>query len=81
MMHQIGVLTALIEAGVRHGDLTHYAVIVKDNKPFLIDFAESRLMGDPRPDKRPEGDRYWLHKTLLRICLLSTTVERASTGK
>lgn len=58
------VLDALENVGIRHGDLTRYAIIVNDNRPWLIDFAESRLLNDPRPDKRPEGDRYWLTKTM-----------------
>jgi len=49
---------------IRHGDLTRYAVRVQGNKPILIDFSESRWLGDPMPDKRPEGDRYWLTKTM-----------------
>jgi len=62
------VLNALCRAGIRHGDLTKYAVLVQDNKPILIDFAESRLWNDPRPDKRPEGDAYWLKKTMEALC-------------
>lgn len=58
------VLRALREAGIRHGDLTIYSVIPSANKPYLIDFAESRLFGDPRPDKRPEGDEYLLLRTM-----------------
>lgn len=62
------VLMVLEDAGIRHGDLTEYSVLVKDNKPILIDFAESRLWDDPRPDKRREGDSYWLLKTMEKIC-------------
>lgn len=58
------VIEALREAGIRHGDLSIYGVIPHMNKPYLIDFAESRLFGDPRPDKRPEGDEYLLYKTM-----------------
>lgn len=58
-----GLLNALREHGIRHGDLTTAALIVKNNHPYVIDFAESRLMDDPRPDKRPEGDAYWLSNT------------------
>lgn len=50
--------------GVRHGDITKYAIIVKDNMPYFIDFAESRLITDMRPDKRPEGDTYWMERTI-----------------
>ena len=61
------VLYALRAVGIRHGDLTRPNVLVKYNQPFLIDFAESRLTSDPRPDKRPEGDRYWLIRTIRDI--------------
>lgn len=57
------LLKTLYELGIRHGDLTRYAIIVKDDHPWLIDFAESRLIDDPRPDKRKEGDFWWCHMT------------------
>lgn len=57
------MLDALKIRGVRHGDLTTKAVIVCANRPYLIDFAESRYEYDPAPDKRPEGDDYWAAKT------------------
>ena len=62
------MLACLQKCNIRHGDLTEYAIIVKDNWPFLIDFAESRLSLDPRPDKRAEGDEYWLRKTVTKLC-------------
>jgi len=63
----IAVLAALKKAGVRHGDLTEYAIIVKDDKPFLIDFAESRVWDDPRPDKRVGGDEIWMDRAIRAI--------------
>jgi tRNA A-37 threonylcarbamoyl transferase component Bud32 len=50
--------------GVRHGDLTSPHVIVRNNSPIVIDWAESRVFTDPAPDKREEGDSYWMHKTM-----------------
>lgn len=61
------VLTALENCGIRHGDLTRPNVLIKENKPIIIDFAESRLTADPRSDKRPEGDEYWLRRTIEEI--------------
>ena len=61
------VLKALDAAGIRHGDLTEFGVIPMGNRPVLIDFAESRLTSDPRPDKRPEGDAYWLKITMEKM--------------
>lgn len=81
LRHERPILQALKDRRIRHGDLSEYAIIARDNRPFLIDFAESRLWDDPRPDKRPQGDAHWLHKSLLKICHLSTTVEHIDTGK
>jgi len=66
--HVGSILAALQSAGIRHGDLTKYAVLIGRNwHPFIIDFSESRLWSDPRPDKRPEGDKYWLTKTMMEM--------------
>lgn len=66
--HYPKVLEALQAAGVRHGDLTKYSIIVRGNKPYLVDFGESRHILDPRPDKRAGGDAYWLAKTMANMC-------------
>ncbi len=66
--HAEGVLRALDNAGIRHGDLTDANILVRDNHPYVIDFSESRLTCDPRLDKRREGDRYWLEKTMEKLC-------------
>lgn len=57
-------LNALIFSGIRHGDLTKPNILIRNNTPILLDFSESRLNSDPRPDKRPEGDAYWLRYTV-----------------
>jgi RIO-like serine/threonine protein kinase len=57
-------LTVMNMRGVRHGDLTSPHVIVRNNSPIVIDWAESRVFTDPAPDKREEGDSYWMHKTM-----------------
>lgn len=58
---------SLRRKGIRHGAITKYAIIVKKDWPYLIDFAESRLIDDPRPDKRKEGDRFWIERTIHEI--------------
>jgi RIO-like serine/threonine protein kinase len=68
MLHYRAVLASLQQAGLRHGDLTEYSVLVKDNRPVIIDWAESRTWDDPRPDKRRQGDAYWLKKTMEKLC-------------
>lgn len=68
MIHERLILQALQDAGIRHGDLTEYAVLLgQDDRLYIIDFAESRLWDDPRPDKRPEGDAFWLRHSLKAI--------------
>ena len=67
--HMPYILDALKSAQIRHGDLTEKAILVWRNNPFMIDFAESRLWSDPRPDKRPEGDAYWLEATFNKLCM------------
>ncbi len=62
------VLLTLRHVGIRHGDLTEPNVIISHNQIYLLDFSESRLLCDPRPEKRPEGDAYWLKKTLEELC-------------
>jgi tRNA A-37 threonylcarbamoyl transferase component Bud32 len=54
--------------GIRHGDLTKYAIIVIDNAPYFIDFAESRYVLDLRKDKREGGDKYWMERTIDELC-------------
>jgi len=58
------ILYVLKREGIRHGDLTEKNLIVSKGRLYVIDFAESRLATDPRPDKRPEGDSHWIHYTI-----------------
>ena len=66
--HCGNVLAILKEHEIRHGDLTRYSVIPCHNKPYLVDWSESRILSDPRPDKRREGDEYWLMRTCEELC-------------
>jgi len=61
------ILPSLATVGIRHGDLTRPHILARDNKPYVIDWGESRHWDDPRPDKRPEGDEHWLYKTVGEI--------------
>ena len=54
------LLITLRQAGVVHGDLTRYNIVVRDNFPLIVDLAQSRLDHENVPDKRPEGDAYHL---------------------
>ena len=62
------ILDRLLLEEVRHGDLTAVHVLVRRDRIFIIDWAESRYLHDPRPDKRPEGDAYWLNRSLEELC-------------
>jgi len=65
--HFSRVLKALRDAGIRHGDLTKPNVLIRDNHPYLIDFATARLFNDPRLDKRRGGDEKWLRELFERL--------------
>ena len=67
LFHTDLLLIAMYEVGVRHGDLTVYHVLPVNNRPRIIDWAESRALCDPVQDKRPGGDEFWLNKTMQDI--------------
>ena len=67
LSHYQKVLAALHIAGIRHGDLTEYAVLVRNNKPVIIDFGESREWWSKLPSKRPEPDSFWLARTMEKL--------------
>jgi RIO-like serine/threonine protein kinase len=61
------LLGVLHKKGIRHGDLTEKAFIIKDNWPMVIDWAESRWASDPAVDKRPAGDNWWIRQTMDKL--------------
>lgn len=60
-------LATLTSRKIRHGDLTKPHVLVRNNRIKVIDWAEARWEDDPAPDKRVEGDEYWLDKTMKEL--------------
>jgi len=61
-------IKALKTIGIKHGDLTKYAIIPVSNNTFkVIDWATSRPWFDPRPPKRPGDDREWLMKAIAEM--------------
>ncbi len=66
--YRVPLLEALESKEIYHGDITKYAILVNDNRPYIIDFAESRILEDPRPSKRPKGDEYWIWRTFEELC-------------
>ena len=73
--HYSKVLMALSARGIRHGDLTTFAIIVNDNRPYLIDFAESRWYWDRAPAKRPVSDSKLLLESMYVLCGVFPTYE------
>jgi len=76
LSHLEHVLHSLQKCNIAHGDLTTYAIRVKDNKPYLIDFSESRFIDDPRPHKRPEGDKYWMTYSMHQLISSSNAINK-----
>ncbi len=68
MAHRTQIEFIFANIHVRHGDLTPPNIIVRDNIPYILDWAESRFLGDPRPDKRVGGDSFWLQKSFIELC-------------
>jgi RIO-like serine/threonine protein kinase len=66
--HYKPILRALKDAGIRHGDLTNQSLLIKNNKPIMIDFGESRWITDPIPSKRPDSDKTLLMTAILKKC-------------
>ena len=61
LTHAIYLLAWLNKSRIFHGDLTAPNIIIRDNKPYAIDFSESLDLDEmPMPKaKRPEAD--WFH--------------------
>lgn len=64
LWHRPLVLHLMEQEKLRHGNLGLYSVIPHGNRPYLVDWAASRVACDPRPDKLSEGDEYWLTQTM-----------------
>jgi RIO-like serine/threonine protein kinase len=60
-------MNVLHSIGLRHGDLTPPHIFYIEHRPVVIDWGESRIWDDPRPDKRIEGDDYWMAMSLEAI--------------
>lgn len=60
------VLWRLEISKVKHGDLSEPNIIVKNNHIYVLDFAESRNITDPRPDKKGR-DSVLLYETIKRL--------------
>lgn len=62
------LLDDMKKSRLRHGDLTRpHLFHTERDWPMVIDWGESRVWGDTRPDKRPEGDLYWMQTSCEEI--------------
>ncbi len=61
------VLWHLHDRQIKHGDLTESNIIVRDNRPMVFDWGESRHIWEHLTDKRPEPDSEHLWKAVLGI--------------
>lgn len=62
--HKLQLILKLAAYDIAHGDLTPPNIIVKNNHPYVLDWAEARLASEGRQSKRPElTDREQLAKT------------------
>ena len=61
LTHAIHALSWLRTTRVRHGDLTAPNIIIRNDRPYIIDFSQAIDMDAPptRQPKRPEPD--WFH--------------------
>lgn len=78
-LNSIRLLLALRDNQIRHGDLTSPNIIIRDNVPMAIDFAQSSLFSESSKEKRPEADSYHLWQFVLgqsNTAALSRTIER-----
>ena len=60
--HITELILALKRHRIIHGDATDRNIIVKDNKPYLIDFQQAIYEHEAGPPKRPGDDADWLWK-------------------
>lgn len=58
--HIANMIIALKRHHIIHGDATDKNLVVRNNKPHLVDFQQSRYEYEPGPDKREGGDAKWL---------------------
>lgn len=54
------LLLTLKTLNIEHGDLTSKNIIVKNNRPIVVDWWQAKDLDDPTPSKRPEGDAFHL---------------------
>jgi hypothetical protein len=62
--NMIQLLWTLRKHGIRHGDLTSANILLQDDWPWAIDFAEAHFIGEKAPQKSPMTDTHLVLRTL-----------------
>lgn len=63
----IEILLELLSRNIFHGDLTEYNIKIRNNKPVIIDWGESRFGWETEPTKRAGIDADYLYPALLNF--------------
>ena len=79
--HMIQVIWTLRDRGVRHGDLTSANIVLRDNRPWLIDWQEAHAFDEPAPRKRPVSDSYLGFRTVADWPVAATAQDPLERGK
>lgn len=61
----VKILITFRQKGIRHGDLNGNNIIIKDKKPYIIDFQETHYLDQPPPQRLPIPDTYWIYSTII----------------
>lgn len=61
----VKVLYDLRKRNLRHGDLNGNNIIIKDKKPYLIDWQESHFIEEQPPQTNPLSDSYFMLKDII----------------
>ncbi len=64
--HLTRALITLRQKRIRHGDLNGNNIIIKNKKPYIIDWQESHTIGTKPPQQMPMHDTCWLFGNIVR---------------
>jgi len=65
LSHYDKFLSILKKKNIRHGDLTSANILPYKNKPYILDWNESRYYSENLSDKRPEKDAFWFWRSMV----------------
>jgi hypothetical protein len=60
----VKVLAKIRAKDVRHGDLNGPNLIIRDDWPWVVDWTEAHLIGEPAPQKSPFSDSHLLWRSV-----------------